>query len=116
MTVKDNSCLRSYPVSDSHFSFIGETILDQSGELVCTKPHPSMPVYFWNDPDGSKYHNAYFAKYKGVWCHGDFCLINPDTGGIRMLGRRYISTPLSLFTEIQAWPYDSTFSEIPYSN
>lgn len=43
-----------------------------SGELVCTKPFPSMPVMFWNDPDGSKYHNAYFARFDNVWCHGDW--------------------------------------------
>jgi len=42
------------------------------GELVCTRPFPSMPVEFWNDPDGEKYHAAYFARYEGVWHHGDF--------------------------------------------
>lgn len=42
------------------------------GELVCTRPFPSMPVKFWNDPDGKKYHATYFARFPGVWCHGDF--------------------------------------------
>ena len=42
------------------------------GELVCTRPFPSMPVGFWNDPDGEKYHAAYFSRYEGVWHHGDF--------------------------------------------
>ncbi|MBV9246244.1 MAG: acetoacetate--CoA ligase, partial [Methylobacteriaceae bacterium] len=42
------------------------------GELVCTKPFPSMPVAFWNDPDGRKYRAAYFERFPGVWCHGDF--------------------------------------------
>lgn len=42
------------------------------GELVCTKPFPSMPVKFWNDPDGAKYHSAYFERFDNVWCHGDF--------------------------------------------
>ncbi|GAB6030254.1 hypothetical protein CHUAL_005930 [Chamberlinius hualienensis] len=59
----------------------------ESGELVVTKPHPSMPVEFWNDPDGSKYQKAYFSNFKGVWCHGDFCQINPVTKGLVMLGR-----------------------------
>lgn len=43
-----------------------------SGELVCSKPFPSMPVMFWNDPDGQKYHNAYFDRFDNVWCHGDW--------------------------------------------
>jgi acetoacetyl-CoA synthetase len=42
------------------------------GELVCTAPFPSMPVGFWNDPDGRKYHAAYFDRFAGVWCHGDW--------------------------------------------
>ncbi len=43
-----------------------------AGELVCTRPFPCMPVMFWNDPDGKKYHGAYFEKFPGVWCHGDW--------------------------------------------
>ncbi|HEV2546486.1 MAG TPA: acetoacetate--CoA ligase [Stellaceae bacterium] len=46
--------------------------VDDKGELVCRRPFPSMPIAFWNDPDGSKYHNAYFARFPGIWCHGDF--------------------------------------------
>ncbi|BFZ04719.1 hypothetical protein BsWGS_07758 [Bradybaena similaris] len=65
----------------------GKPVYDQSGELVCLKPFPSMPVYFWNDHDGSKYRKAYFNKYKDVWAHGDFCQINSKTGGVLMLGR-----------------------------
>ncbi len=42
------------------------------GELVCTRPFPSMPIGFWNDPDGRKYHAAYFDRFPGVWCHGDW--------------------------------------------
>jgi len=42
------------------------------GELVCTRPFPSMPIGFWNDPDGAKYRAAYFERFPGVWCHGDF--------------------------------------------
>ncbi len=44
----------------------------EKGELVCTKPFPSMPVNFWNDEAGEKYHNAYFARFPNIWCHGDF--------------------------------------------
>ncbi|XP_052830459.1 acetoacetyl-CoA synthetase [Octopus bimaculoides] len=65
----------------------GHHVLGQSGELVCTKPFPSMPIYFWNDPQNFKYKKAYFSKFAGVWVQGDFCKINPDTGGIVMLGR-----------------------------
>ena len=43
------------------------------GELVCKTPFPCMPVAFWNDTDGEKYHNAYFARFDGIWCHGDWC-------------------------------------------
>jgi acetoacetyl-CoA synthetase len=56
------------------------------GELVCVKPFPSMPVMFWNDPDGSKYHNAYFARFPGIWCHGDFAEITAH-GGMVIHGR-----------------------------
>lgn len=67
----------------------GNAIFDSPGDLVCVKPFPVMPVYFWNDPDGSKYRNAYFNTFKGVWAHGDYVKINSKTGGLVMLGRRY---------------------------
>jgi len=66
---------------------MGKPVYDEQGELVCEAPSPSMPLYFWNDPDGSKYHNAYFDVYPGVWRHGDFILIHSDTGGITFYGR-----------------------------
>jgi acetoacetyl-CoA synthetase len=50
----------------------GQTVRGEKGELVCTVPFPSMPVGFWNDPDGAKYRAAYFEKFPGVWCHGDY--------------------------------------------
>jgi len=50
----------------------GRPVRGEKGELVCTRPFPSMPVMFWNDPDGAKYHNAYFARFDNIWCHGDF--------------------------------------------
>ncbi|XP_025089979.1 acetoacetyl-CoA synthetase-like isoform X2 [Pomacea canaliculata] len=65
----------------------GKPVWDESGELVCLKPFPSMPVCFWNDADGIMYKKAYFNKFNGVWAHGDFCLISSKTGGIVMLGR-----------------------------
>ena len=65
----------------------GRPIFDQQGELVCEAPSPSMPLYFWNDPDGSKYHSAYFDVYPNVWRHGDYILIHSDTGGITFYGR-----------------------------
>ena len=65
----------------------GSPVLDEQGELVCEAPSPSMPLYFWNDPDGLKYHHAYFDVYPGVWRHGDYILIHGDTGGITFYGR-----------------------------
>ena len=64
----------------------GKPVLNRQGELVCTAPFPSMPIYFWDDPDGEKYHAAYFDVYPGVWRHGDFIQIN-DHGGVTMYGR-----------------------------
>ncbi|HEM61900.1 MAG TPA: acetoacetate--CoA ligase, partial [Chloroflexi bacterium] len=64
----------------------GNSLAGEPGELVCTLAAPSMPIYFWNDPDNEKYHEAYFDVYPGVWRHGDFILIN-DRGGVIMYGR-----------------------------
>ena len=64
----------------------GNALLEQRGELVCTKPFPSAPVGFWNDPDNAKYRAAYFEKYPGVWAHGDFAELR-RTGGIVIHGR-----------------------------
>jgi len=64
----------------------GKPIVNQQGELVCTAPSPSMPIYFWDDPDNKKYLSAYFDVYPNVWRHGDFVEIN-DRGGVVMLGR-----------------------------
>ncbi|XP_046495683.1 acetoacetyl-CoA synthetase isoform X2 [Equus quagga] len=68
-------------------SISGKAVWGESGELVCTKPLPCQPTHFWNDENGSKYRKAYFSKFPGVWAHGDYCRINPKTGGIVMLGR-----------------------------
>lgn len=50
----------------------GKPMRTGKGELVCTKPFPSMPVMFWNDADNAKYHDAYFSRFDNIWCHGDF--------------------------------------------
>jgi acetoacetyl-CoA synthetase len=58
----------------------GESVVDDKGELVCTEPFPSMPVYFWDDDNGEKYRKAYFEKFKDVWSHGDYIKITADDG------------------------------------
>ena len=50
----------------------GTSMKAGKGELICRQPFPSMPIGFWNDPDGSKYHAAYFSRFDNIWCHGDF--------------------------------------------
>lgn len=65
----------------------GSPVVDKQAELVCEAPAPSMPIYFWNDPDGKKYRDAYFNVYPNVWRHGDWIIIHGDTGGITFLGR-----------------------------
>ncbi len=57
------------------------------GELVCEAPSPSMPLYFWNDPNGEKYKEAYFSVYPNVWRHGDYIMIHSDTRRITFFGR-----------------------------
>ncbi len=64
----------------------GRPVTGQKGELVCTAPFPSMPVGFWNDPDGSRYRAAYFERFPGVWHHGDFVELTGH-GGIIIYGR-----------------------------
>ena len=65
----------------------GKPVYDQQGELVCEAAAPSMPLYFWNDPTGEKYRNAYFEFFPGVWRHGDYVVFHKDTGGITFYGR-----------------------------
>lgn len=62
-------------------------VTDQIGELVCEAPTPSMPLYFWNDPQRERYHNAYYDVYPGIWRHGDYVLFHGDSGGITFYGR-----------------------------
>jgi acetoacetyl-CoA synthetase len=68
------------------FDDMGKPIRNQKGELVCKTAFPSMPVYFWNDPDGKKYHKAYFEVYDNIWHHGDYIVMS-DHGGVTMYGR-----------------------------
>ncbi len=77
---------RGLGMSVKAFDEKGNEVYDEKGELVCTKPFPSMPVYFWNDKSDKKYKSAYFDYYKNVWRHGDFIKITP-TGGIVVFGR-----------------------------
>jgi acetoacetyl-CoA synthetase len=58
----------------------------EKGELVCTKPFPCMPIGFWNDPKGERYHAAYFARFPNIWCHGDYAGIT-EHGGVVIYGR-----------------------------
>jgi acetoacetyl-CoA synthetase len=62
------------------FSADGESVRTQKGELVCTAPFPSMPIGFWNDPDGAKYRAAYFERFPNVWCHGDYAELTANDG------------------------------------
>ena len=64
----------------------GKPVLNRQGELVCSAPFPSMPIYFWDDPENKKYHSAYFDMYPNVWRHGDYIEIN-DRGGVVFYGR-----------------------------
>ena len=96
------------------FDEAGHELPGQKGELVCVRPFPSMPVGFWNDPDGSRYRAAYFEKFPGVWCHGDYveltarggmvvhgrsdAVLNP--GGVR-IGTAEIYREVERFAQIQ---------------
>jgi acetoacetyl-CoA synthetase len=96
------------------FDESGKPLARGKGELVCTRPFPSMPVGFWNDPDGKRYHAAYFARFPNVWHHGDFAewtehggmiihgrsdaTLNP--GGVR-IGTAEIYRQVELLTEVQ---------------
>ncbi|MDH4125854.1 MAG: acetoacetate--CoA ligase [Gammaproteobacteria bacterium] len=64
----------------------GNPVIEQKGELVCTRPFPSAPVCFWNDPHGARYRAAYFERFPGVWAHGDFAELK-NTGGMVIHGR-----------------------------
>ena len=58
----------------------GHSLRNEKGELVCKSPFPSMPIGFWNDPDGAKYRAAYFERFPGIWCHGDWVELTEHDG------------------------------------
>ncbi len=60
----------------------GQPLVDEVGELVCVEPMPSMPLYFWGDADGTRYHDSYFDMFAGVWRHGDWIRITPRGGAV----------------------------------
>ncbi|WP_248920393.1 acetoacetate--CoA ligase [Pseudomonas entomophila] len=64
----------------------GKPVIGEKGELVCTQPFPSMPLGFWGDADGSRYHDAYFSQFENVWCQGDYAEENAN-GGLVIHGR-----------------------------
>jgi len=64
----------------------GQAVIEQQGELACTLAFPSMPIGFWNDPDGAKYRAAYFSRIPNVWCHGDHAMLTVNEG-IIIFGR-----------------------------
>jgi acetoacetyl-CoA synthetase len=65
----------------------GQPVLGELGELVLTAPFPSMPVFLWNDPDGARMRSSYFEKFPGVWCHGDWIVIEAPAGPCVIQGR-----------------------------
>jgi acetoacetyl-CoA synthetase len=77
---------RQLGVAAYAFNEQGQAVVDEVGELVITRPMPSMPVGFWNDADGSRYRESYFDSYPGIWRHGDFFKLNAR-GGCFVLGR-----------------------------
>jgi acetoacetyl-CoA synthetase len=77
---------RSLGIAVEVFDPEGNALVGEKGELVCTKPFPSMPLGFWNDRGDERYHAAYFAKYPGVWCHGDWCELT-ERGTMIIYGR-----------------------------
>ena len=76
-TVELDEIILSLPFNQDR----GKSVINQTGELVCIKPFPSMPNYFWNDENNQKYIDAYFTEFKDVWTHGDFVEIN-HRGGV----------------------------------
>jgi acetoacetyl-CoA synthetase len=77
---------RHLGVAAHAFNDRGEQVIDEVGELVITEPMPSMPVGFWGDTDGTRYHESYFAEFPGIWRQGDFFRVNAR-GGCFVLGR-----------------------------
>jgi acetoacetyl-CoA synthetase len=77
---------RSFGMDVDVFDEQGNPLVGEKGELVCKKPFPSMPLGFWNDRGGERYHAAYFDKYPNVWCHGDWSELT-ERGTLIVYGR-----------------------------
>ncbi|HEX9395362.1 MAG TPA: acetoacetate--CoA ligase [Burkholderiales bacterium] len=77
---------RSLGMAIDVFDPNGKSLMNEKGELVCTRPFPSMPLGLWNDRGGQRYHEAYFAKYPNVWCHGDWSELT-ERGTLVIYGR-----------------------------
>ncbi|MCS6880698.1 MAG: acetoacetate--CoA ligase [Oscillochloridaceae bacterium] len=77
---------RALGVNAQAYDADGNSVIGVMGELVITEPMPSMPIYFWNDPDGRRYRESYFEMYPGKWRHGDWVVIN-ERGGVVIYGR-----------------------------
>jgi acetoacetyl-CoA synthetase len=98
-------------------------LVDEVGELVCVKPMPSMPLFFWGDADGRRYRDSYFDMYPGVWRHGDWLRITPRGGAIiygrsdATINRHGIRMGTSeLYRAIEAFPevVDSLVVDLEY--
>ena len=77
---------RSLGMATNVFSDTGEPVIGEKGELVCTKPFPTVPLGFLNDPDGKRFHDAYFDRFAGIWTHGDYVELT-EHGGLMVYGR-----------------------------
>lgn len=78
---------RGFGLSVNVFGDDGKpVVVNQKGELVCTKPFPCQPIYFWNDQDKEKYKKAYFDRFPNIWCHGDYASLT-ENGGVIIYGR-----------------------------
>ena len=79
--VGEMSC-RALGAAVAAFNDAGEPVIDEVGELVCTKPMPSMPLYFWGDENDARYKDSYFDTWPGTWRHGDWIRITPEGGAV----------------------------------
>jgi acetoacetyl-CoA synthetase len=71
---------RSLGLNIKFYNDDGQEVIEEKGELVCLAPFPSMPIAFWNDPDGEKYQQAYFDKFENIWAHGDYGMLTKEQG------------------------------------
>jgi acetoacetyl-CoA synthetase len=84
--IKGELQMRSIGLAVEVWNDSGEPVVGERGELVCTAPFPTVPLGFWNDPDGTRFTAAYFTRFPGVWHHGDYVELTPE-GGMIFYGR-----------------------------